>query len=58
LEESFQNETKQSKKCKEYAAELITVVGTTQTNQRFANDYAETIGILKTVKNQLKTLLI
>jgi chromosome segregation ATPase len=52
LEESYQNETKQSKKCKEYAAELITVVGTTQTNQRFANDYAETIGILKTeIKN-------
>jgi len=52
LEESYQNETKQTKKCKEYAAELITVVGTTQTNQRFANDYAETIGILKTeIKN-------
>jgi len=52
LEESFANEQKQMRKCKEYAAELIAVVGTTTTNQKFANDYAETIGIIKTeIKN-------
>jgi len=48
LEESYTNEMKQVKKCKEYAAELVTVVSTTQANQKFTNDYAETIGILKT----------
>jgi len=53
LQESYQNEQKQMKKCKEYAAELVTVVGATNTNQKFANDYAETIGILKTeIKKQ------
>ena len=54
MEESYTNEMKQVKKCKEYAAELITVVSTTQANQKFTNDYAETIGILKTVRAYLR----
>ena len=50
LVESYKKEERQIKKCKEAAADLITVVGTAQTNQKLANDYAEQIIIVKTVR--------
>jgi chromosome segregation ATPase len=47
LKESYDNEIKQMKKCKEYNSELVVSIAKTQTTQKMAQDYADTVIIMK-----------